>query len=251
MAYESYNTWRSYTANSPKNYFKDALQAKINQDFQLSMNYEIIQIKNRFTGIFSDIGVRIENYGVETSFYANDEFKRVIFQDMDYSINLGDILEFGGYRWITMQPKSVSATTSSAIVQRCNAVLKFTESTPLTDNIIEIDCLVSNKLNTSVNNNILDIPSGSLFVQAPIDFNSLKIKLFPRPTRFLLGMPDYRGNYRAYKVENLNTVAKSRIDYYAATPVAYMGIMDIFLKECTLDKLRDNQTVGVAYQDYF
>lgn len=251
MAYESYNIFRSYQSSIPKNYFKNNIQAKINQDFQISINYTVIKIKDRFTGIFSDIGVRIENYGVETSFYANDEFKRIIFQDMDYPIRLGDIVEFSGYRWIVMQPKSIDSATSSAIIQRCNAVLKFTESTPITENIIEIDCMLSNKMNYTLDNRTIDLPDGSLFATLPLDSNSMKIRLSPKPTRFLLGLPDYRGLYRAWEVENIDTITNARIDYYSSTPLTHMGIMNIFLKQSTVDKIRDDHTVGVCYQNYF
>lgn len=251
MAYESYNIFRKYQSSTPGYYFKDALQHKINQDFEISINYTIIKIKDRFSGLFSDIGVRIENYGVETSFYSNDEFKRIIFRDMDYQIRLGDIVEFGGYRWIVMQPKSLNAATSSAIIQRCNSVLKFTESTPLTSNIIGIDCIITNKMNYTMDEKVIDIPDGSLFAILPLDSNSMKIRLLPRPTRFLLGLPDYRGLYRAWEVENIDTITNARIDYYASTPLPYMGIMNIFLKESSMDKVRDNHSVGVCYQTYF
>ena len=251
MAYESYTAFRKYNSSIPGDYFKSSIQHKIDQDFQTSINYTIIKIKDRFTKTFSDIGVRIENYGAETSFYANDEFKRIIFQNMDYQIRLGDIVEFSGYRWIAMQPKSINAATSSAIIQRCNAILKFTESTPLTDNIIELDCMIMNRMNATLNNRVIDIPDGSLFVTLPLDEDSLKIKLSPKPTRFFLGLPDYRGLYRAWEVENIDTITNVRMDYYASTPVPYMGIMNLFLKQSNVDKVRDNHTVGVCYQNYF
>lgn len=251
MAYESYTTFQSYRSTTPKTNLKDALQHKINQDFQISPNYTVIRIKDRIAGTFSDIGVRVENFGVETSFYANDEFKRIIFQDMDYVIRLGDIVEFSGYRWIVMQSKSIDSSTSSAILQRCNCVLRFTESTPLTENIITIDCMAANKMNFSLDNRVIDIPDGSLFVTLPLDGDSLKIRLLPKPTRFLLGLPDYRGLYRAWEVENIDTITNARIDYYASTPMPYMGIMNLFLKQSSIDKNRDDHAVGVCHQNYF
>jgi hypothetical protein len=251
MAYEAYNIFNAYRSITPRTSMKDAIQNKIDQDFQISPNYTVIKIKDRVSGVFTDIGVRIENYGVETSFYANDEYKRIIFQDMDYMIRLGDIVEFSGYRWLVMQPKSINSSTSSAIIQRCNCVLRFTESTPLTENIIVIDCIASNKMNFSLDNRVIDIPDGSLFVTLPLDSNGLKIKLLPKPTRFLLGLPDYRGLYRAWEVENIDTITNARIDYYASTPMTYMGIMNLFLKQSSIDKNRDDHTVGVCYQNYF
>jgi hypothetical protein len=215
------------------------------------MNYFTIKIKNRLTGIFTDVDVRIENYGGENSFYGNDEYKRIVFRDMDYIVSLGDILEFEGYRWIVIQPKSINTSTTSCGVQRCNAVLKFTESTPLTESIIELDCILLSKMSGTVNNMVYDIPSGNLQATIPLDINSLKIKITPKPTRFLLGLKDYKNEYKAWEVESIDTISNIRINYYAATPEPYLGIINLILRESLIDKVKDDHSVGVAYQRYF
>lgn len=249
MAYNSYSTWLTYRSSSPKLYFKDSVQEKINQDFMSTINCYEIKIKDRFTGVFVDSYARVENSGTAND--DTDDFKKVIFSDMDYEINTGDIYEFGGYRWIVIQPKSLESATSSCIVQKCNCILKFTESTPLTTNIIEIDCVATNRIVDSLNKNIIDIPIGHLSVIMPLDYDSMKIRLAPKPTRFLLGMQDYRGQYKAYEVENIDTISNSKSNIYATTPILHLGITQMLLKETQTDTVKDDHTVGVAYQRYF
>jgi hypothetical protein len=251
LAYNSYSTFRRYNSSSPELYFKDGLQKKIDQDFSSSINFRTIKIKDRFTGLYSDINVRLESYGLANSIHSSDEYKRLVFQDMDFILYLGDIFEFDGYRWIATQVKGLNTATRSCIVQRCNCILKFTESTPLTSSIIEIDCFAYSSISNTSNENVIDLPVGSLFLQLPLDANALKIRLTPKPTRFLLGLKDYKGEYKAWEVENIDTITNTRLNVYGSTPLPYIGILNIILKESLIDKVKDDHTVGVAYQRYF
>lgn len=252
MAYDGYNVYLQYQASSPKEYFRESLQQRINRDFSDTINVYNVKIKDRLTGIFSDLVVRVETYGQEYSFFAHDEYKKIIFQDIDYSVMTGDIFEFDGYRWIVSQAKCLESATSSCIVQKCNCILKFTESTPLTEGIIEIDCIAQNRIYDTANDVYVDMPQGRLNILMPHDIWAMKIRLSPKPTRFLLGLKDWRNKYKAWEVENIDTIQNIEIDYYSATtPVSYAGMLRVDLKETQVDRIRDNHDVGVAWQRYF
>ena len=250
MSYAGYNVYLQYQASSPKDYFRTNLQERINRDFEDTINVYTIKQKNRLTGTFSDITVRIERYGQEYSFFAHDDYKKLIFQDIDYSIYLGDMFEFEGYRWIVIQGKTRHSTTSSCVVQKCNAILKFTETTPITENIIEIDCVVQNRIYDTQNSVYIYLPKGKAQVIAPHDPDVMKIHVSAKPTRFLLGQKDWRGKYKAWEVENMDTIGSIEIDTYASTPVEYAGSVRINLKEDSKDIL-DDHDIGVAWQHYF
>jgi hypothetical protein len=97
-SYDGYNIYLDYKASTSKEYFRDNLQNKINRDFSDTLNVYTIKAKNRTTGIFSDLVVRVVRYGQEYSFFANDDYKKIIFQDIDYEVFSGDIFEFEGHR---------------------------------------------------------------------------------------------------------------------------------------------------------
>jgi hypothetical protein len=82
------------------------------------------------------------------------------------------------------------------VVQRCNCILKFTESTPVTTDIIEIDCVAQNRIYDSENDVFINLPRSKLNVTMPYDLNSIKIRVTPQPTRFLLGVQDWNGKYK-------------------------------------------------------
>lgn len=251
MAYEGYNIYLQYQADTPKDYFRTTLQERINRDFLDTLNVYTVQLRDRLTNTYSDLTVRVETYGQEYSFFANDEFKKIIFQDIDYTVFTGDIFEFDGYRWMVVQAKVLESATASCVVRKCNCVLKFTETTPLTENIIEVDCVAQNKIYDSKNDVFIDLPQGTLKIQVPHDLWTMKIRVSPTPTRFLLGLQDWRDQYKAWEVDNIDTIHDVEINTYASTPSDYAGMLTIHLKESQSDRVNDNHTEGVAWQRYF
>jgi len=85
----------------------------------------------------------------------------------------------------------------------------------------------------------------------PYDADTIKIRVSPKPTRFLIGLADWRGLMKAWEVENLDTIQYLRQDLYASTPVTYAGSLRLDVAETQYDKVNDNSSVGVAYQRYF
>jgi hypothetical protein len=151
---------------------------------------------------------------------------------------------------MVIQSKTQADATGSCIVQKCNAILKFTESTPVTESIITIDCVVQNRIYDTKNATYIDLPHSKIEALLPYDADSSKIRVSTKPTRFLLGQKDYRDKYKAWVVENIDSINQVEIDNYSSTPSTYSGIYKMLLKEDTKD-IRDDHDVGVAYQRYF
>ena len=79
-SYDGYNVYLDYKASTSKEYFRDNLQNKINRDFSDTLNVYTIKAKDRNSGTFSDLVVRVVTYGQEFSFFANDDYKKIIFK---------------------------------------------------------------------------------------------------------------------------------------------------------------------------
>lgn len=251
MAYEGYDVYLEYKASTSKQYFRNNLQNKINRDFSDTLNVYTIKAKNRFTGVYSNLVVRVVSYGQEFSFFSNDDYKKIIFQDIDYEVYQGDIFEFEGHRWIVIDTNDLELPSASCVVQRCNCVLKFTASTPITTDIIEIDCVAQNKIYNTNNDIFIDLPQGRLNITMPYDAYTIQIRVSPQPTRFLLGEKDWDGKYKAWEVENIDSIQNVNINHYASTPNSYSGILKMDLKESQVDRVNDNHDNGVAWQRYF
>lgn len=247
MPYSFYQQYLNTEPSSLNDYYQDSLQEFIDDQFENSSSYYVIQKKDEDTGLFSDIGVRVTTPytigSVESK--MNDDVFNLIFKNKDVSNLLGDIYEWEGYRYMTVDIAKSKSPTNSCKVQRCNIQLYFTESTPLTTNIITIDGIATNKILDSTSNQYVVLPQGEMLVKIPYDTNSVKIKdNVGGGTRFLIGDP-----IKAWQCIGMDTV--SHVRYYVDDTTDTNGFVELRLKQVATDNVRDNLTNKVAWQNYF
>jgi len=252
MAYTSYNAILSVTtttSSTPTEYFKE-LQQYINNDmFDMTSDYKVVKVKDRTTGLYSDLGVRVVPQHKKGLTSINDDVKEIIFKQIDYAIKLGDIFEFDNFRWMVLDTNSKSTMQSYCRIQRCNTQLRFTEATPTGFNTIVIDAIAENKIGGNDNSPVIILPVGVLNVKVPNDSNSKKIRLAPKPTRFLLGNQDWNGKYQNWIVEMIDSISnvKRTIETISSDSD---GFLEIRLK-LAQSSPKDNHTLQIAHQDYF
>lgn len=249
MAYNSYNAILSIISSTPTDYFLE-LQQDINDNtFEMSVDYNTVKVKNRSTGVYTDLGVRVLSVYNDNS-SINDDFKKIVFKEINYNIKLGDIFEFDNFRWMVISTNAKKTAQSYCSVQRCNTQLRFTASTPITSNIISIDGIATNIIGGNDESPIIVLPVGSIEVRIPNDDNAKKIRYSPKPTRFLLGNQDWQGQYQNWIVENIDSITnvKRTIDTVSDDSD---GFIKIRLKLSQSNTKKDNHTDRVAYQDYF
>lgn len=236
----------STPVNILTNYFKSNLQAIVNSRFEDCSNYYVVSHKNTTTGIWTDVGVRLDKpYDMKNMYSIKDDFFKVTFKNFDYSVSLGDMFEFGDYMWMVIDTGSVNTTTCSIIIQRCNTVLKFTETsaTPLHDHSITVYGISSRYMMNSLNSTqFITLPDNQVEVSIPNDANTRKIKYAPKPTRFLIGSP-----YRNFKVISIDSVSKSR----PTVDGEYDNGIIMLKLELAQTNPKDDLTNGIAWQDYF
>jgi hypothetical protein len=131
VAYEFYNAWRTVAPTSPKQKYREDLQALVDEQFDNASDLLTIQSRNRTTFAFTDITVRVtkalqtSNTGLK---YTEDDYKSILFQNANQDVRLGDVFVFSGYSWIVMNTDNINSPTASCEVRRCNYTLKLYES---------------------------------------------------------------------------------------------------------------------------
>lgn len=249
MAYNSYNAMLSITSSTPTDYFLE-LQQNINDNvFDMSTDYVTVKVKDRDTGIYSSLGVRILSVFKESSTIVHDDHKKIVFKDINYNVKLGDIFEFDNFRWMVISTNTKKVAQSYCSVQRCNMQLRFTASTPLTTNIITIDGIASNTIGGNDETPIIVLPVGTIEVRIPNDSNAKKIRYTPKPTRFLLGNQDWQGKYQNWIVENIDSITNVKRTIETVSDDSN-GFIKIRLKLAQLNPKDDHVNI-VAHQDYF
>ena len=257
MAYEAYNAFQSVNSGTPRELFREGLQQLVDSQFESAPNYLVVKKLNNTTGLFEDIGVRlVQAFEVDgKDMVSSDDTVTIEFQDMEQSdIYVGDMYEFKGYRWLSVESKTVATLCKSCMVKRCNGLLNFVESTPLTNyigatplvgHIISIDALLSVKIKNPDTNQYIILPQGEMVARIPYNANSKKIKYAAgKGTRFLIGDP-----VQAWQCINVDSVSGVRLA--ADTTVEDSGIVELRLKLVGIDNVRDNLVDKVAWQEYF
>lgn len=178
----SNSTSTSYTQSLWNN-----LQSKINDgSFENASNYLVIQKENSSTGIYEDIGVRITvPYQLSQRYTIKDDCRELIFKSNDVENNLGDMYQFNGFYWITVDTGRVETPTNSCQLERCNATLKFYDTN---GDYNEIPCIAQSKQVYDVQRDkYIWIPDGKMRVLVKYCDVSKKINL---DRRFILnGLP--------------------------------------------------------------
>lgn len=242
-----FNAQSSTPVNILTNYFKSNLQAIVNSRFEDCSNYYVVSHKNTITGIWTDVGVRLDKpYDMKNMFAIKDDYFKVTFKNFDYGVSLGDMFEFGNHMWMVIDTGNINTTTTSVFIQRCNTVLKFTETsaTPLHTHSIVVYGISSRYIMNSLNSTqFITLPDNQVEVSMPNDANSRKIKYTSKGgTRFLMGSP-----YKNFKTISIDSVTKSRPTVDGGYD---NGIIMLKLELAQINP-KDDLINGIAWQDYW
>jgi len=189
--------YRYYVADASINGFTSASAGWVN-DFQANLNYmfdnasdlQTIQEETSFSsGSYADVVVRI-NRGINsyTGEKLGDDFKLIIFKELDHSIDLGRFYYFDSNYWLTYNTETIRNLASSCIVRRCNNVLRWMDSD---GSILQTPCVIDyaykNPRDQVIKASGLTTPGGYIRIYTQQNSDTNKIK---ENQRFLFGYPD-------------------------------------------------------------
>ena len=179
----------------PSNYieardkYNRELQQKINEKWWMaSDNYEIQMEPIRGSREFSSIVCRI-NHAInpKTGLNLGDDFKVLIFFDLNSPITMGYRFIFDNSWWIVTNTDNYNASTKSVVVRRCNNTIKYIHN----GMIIEEPCIIdyATKYSNVYYNDVIDIPQGTIDVTCQNNSNSKRISY---NDRFIFGSDVYK-----------------------------------------------------------
>jgi len=261
MSYSSYRAYLNSHNNNvltPTQQFKNNLQQISNDTFEIASNYYIVKHHARVTDsllaatpsvastpITTDVGVRLSTLlSIQRLTAIKDDFLKVTFKDFDYDVQLGDIFEFNSHRWLVVNTSVETSVTASALLQRCNLQLKFTEDEPLDTDIMVIDAVSSKYAMEELRDGqFIKLPDNKVEVWVPHNAIGRKIhNSYGGGTRFLIGDP-----YSNWMTTSYDSISRNRTDLDGNT----QGIIRLELELSSINTGLDDLTNGVAWQDYF
>jgi hypothetical protein len=147
MAYEAYNAYLSILPSTPSEQYAEPFNEIVKNEFDEATTIKTIlhkgnSIKARVVGKFN----------TETLSRNNDDYQKIIFDNKDYEVNVGDPFEFDGFNWICTDIMS-TPLSKSCTVSKCNNTLKYYDKNSVSLTFCSIPCIFSRqRLSTDVNN---------------------------------------------------------------------------------------------------
>ena len=173
---------------TPNDYFRDQQQAAIDQQWDCtSAKYTIKQQADFGSNVYNDIEVWIDYVvGLGSRGTTNgDDFRQLIFRDINYQVKRGLYYQFDGNTWIVYFSDEYSSLSKDAGVRRCNNVMRIID--PENGSIFSIPCVVDYDMTSpsvQVSSYILT-PNNHATIM--VQGNSDTLRLFKLNTRYILG----------------------------------------------------------------
>ena len=169
-------------------YYGD-LQSKIDETWWMSSNNFEIQVElTPGTREFTPVVCRV-NHAIQpkTGLNLGDDFKELTFFDLNYPVKMGMRFIFSDSWWIVTNTDNYNYPTKSAIVRRCNNVLKYIHN----GSLIEEPCIIEYAIKYAnvYYNDVLNIPQGTIEVICQSNSNTIPITY---NDRFIFGSEVYK-----------------------------------------------------------
>lgn len=240
MPYNFYTPYLNTVAKSPKQDWVDDFSAFVDDVFYNSSDWFTIQEETAYgTGTLQEVDARINHvFSPTTGSNMGDDWKILMFADLDKSLTYGQLYYFDSNWWVTINTESVKNLTSTCIVRRCNNTLRWRDSDGayyeepcVLDYAIQENRDYASAVSAVVN------PSGVLQVISQLNSTTNKIK--PNQ-RFLFGNAS---NWTAYKVFGGGV---NNFDNLVGATNSTNGILKLTMGVNYVNSDTDDLTNGVA-----
>lgn len=173
---------------TPNDYFRDQQQAAIDQQWDCtSAKYTIKQQADFGSNVYNDIEVWIDYVvGLGSRGTTNgDDFRQLIFRDINYQVKRGLYYQFDGNYWITYFNDEVASLSKDAGVRRCNNVMRIVD--PENGSIFSIPCVIDYDMTSPSQQVSSYIITPNNHATVMVQGNTDTLRLFKLNTRYIFG----------------------------------------------------------------
>jgi len=175
----------------------DQFQALLNSQFEISTDiFSILEEVAFASGSYVAETVRITSAtDAGTGLKLGDDWKRILFKDINHPVSVGKKFYFSENTWITTNCENTKSLTASVTVRRANNVLRWMDSATgsLMEEVCSIDGEYKNPKDSTATNAFIT-PGAYLRIYAQLND---KTRTIPDNARFLFGNT---GNWTCMKV---------------------------------------------------
>jgi uncharacterized protein YjdB len=184
--------------NSPKDQYIDLFQETLKEQFYNSSNWWTVQ-EEKIVGSaeYENIDVRIAHViNAETGLKLGDDWKTVLFKEINHVVELGRLYIFDNSTWLTINSEIVKNLTATSTIRRCNNSLRWIDEPTgaYYEEPCAIEYMVKEPRDYVTQGSPFMTPGGFLHIEMQLNNRSGLIK---QNQRFLFGNP---GHWTCYKV---------------------------------------------------
>jgi len=189
---------RAGKSTESKDGYVDLFQETLNNQFYNASNWwTITEETANGSAEFADVDVRISHViNSETGLKLGDDWKTLLFKDVDHSIELGKLYVFDDNTWLTINTELIKNLTGTCTIRRCNNTLRWIDES--TGYFYEEPCAIEYEVkeprNYATAGSPFILPGGFIHIQT--QFNS-RTNLINPNQRFLFGNT---GHWVCYKI---------------------------------------------------
>lgn len=198
MTYKHLTASLSISGKSPKEGYVELFQETLTQQFYNSSDWWTVQ-EETFHGskTYTNIDVRISHLiNAETGLKMGDDWKTVLFKEIDHAIEVGKQYVFDENTWLTINTEKIKNLTGTCTIRRCNNTLRWVEES--TGIYYEEPCcieyMVKEPRDYATGGSPFITPGGFLHITLQFNERTNKIK---QNQRFMFGNPQH---WTCYKV---------------------------------------------------
>lgn len=199
MAYPFMTAGSVLNDQTPKETYRNLLSETLRKQFYNSTDWYTIEEETALrSGVYQNVDVRVNDVvNPTTGDNVEDDYKKILFQELDHSVNLARMYRFDSNYWITINVDKIKTLFQTVLIKKCNNVLRWIDEE--TGALYEVPCsityLIKENRDYSTAGSAVVVPSG--MIECLFQVNSISSKIKPNQ-RFLFGN---QLNWTAYRVE--------------------------------------------------
>lgn len=199
MAYPFMTAGSVLNDQTPKETYRNLLSETLRKQFYNATDWYTIEEETALrSGVYQNVDVRVNDVvNPTTGDNVEDDYKKILFQELDHSVDLARMYRFDSNYWITINVDKIKTLFQTVLIKRCNNVLRWIDEE--TGALYEVPCsiayLIKENRDYSTAGSAVVVPSG--MIECLFQVNSMSSKIKPNQ-RFLFGN---QLNWTAYRVE--------------------------------------------------
>jgi len=239
MSYKYFTSASPLFFNNTGSQILNEFQSAIDADFALAPSYYIISEESPFaSGSYVNIGVRVNDaVSSETGIKMIDDFKKIIFQDLNHTTGMGYQYYFDDNYYLAVNTETTKSFVSSITARRCNNVLRWTDSD---GNELSEHCIIDYSIKRPTDGvGRVDPVTGEGFIAVYTQLND-NTKTISSGQRFLFGNSNVWKAFSVYGNGIQNFLNQTTTDNDTCK------LLELFMGADTVNKDTDDVVNGIA-----